>query len=146
MPNETLRAKKGPFGLQPVCVVWDDTCAFCARSIRIIKRLDVWGLVYTVGASQVPDAPAQWVEGWRTDDTQRGLWLRPIHDANKGLLKSTPCVGFKAVRRLGWVLPLTWPIFWLGYVPILSWIGTALYGWIAKNRHRWGCESESCHT
>jgi predicted DCC family thiol-disulfide oxidoreductase YuxK len=144
MLNEKFSAKKGPLGLLPVCVVWDDTCAFCARSIRIIQRLDVWNLVHTVPASKVMDAPAHWLAGWRADDTQRGLWCRPIDVTAQELLLHKPCVGFKAVRRLGWVLPLTWPVFWLGYVPLLSWVGDIVYAWIAKNRHRWGCESSSC--
>jgi predicted DCC family thiol-disulfide oxidoreductase YuxK len=138
--------KQGPLGLLPLCVVWDDTCAFCARSIRIIARLDVCGLVHPVGASQIATMPDVWTQGWSAEDGQRGLWCKPIGINTTTPLKSTPCLGFKAVRRLGWVLPLTWPVFWLGYVPILSWIGELIYAWIAKNRRRWGCESPVCST
>ena len=52
--------------------------------------------------------------------------------------------GFFAFRRLAQESPLMWPALPILYFPGSGWIGPKVYAWVARNRHRLGCESEVC--
>jgi predicted DCC family thiol-disulfide oxidoreductase YuxK len=53
--------------------------------------------------------------------------------------------GFFACRRIIRELPLLWPLLPVTYFPGSRWIGSRVYVWVARNRHRLGCESEVCN-
>lgn len=46
--------------------------------------------------------------------------------------------GFEAVRRLAIILPALWPLLPGLCTPGASFLGPAVYGWISRNRHRFG--------
>ena len=52
--------------------------------------------------------------------------------------------GFFAFRRVAWESPLTWPLLLLFYLPGAGIVGPHVYAWVARNRRRFGCESEVC--
>jgi hypothetical protein len=52
--------------------------------------------------------------------------------------------GFFAFRRIAWETPLLWLAIPLMYFPGAGIAGPHAYAWIARNRHRFGCESEVC--
>ncbi len=52
--------------------------------------------------------------------------------------------GFFAFRRIAREVPLMWPLLPLLYFPGSGLIGPPAYAWVARNRRRFGCESEVC--
>ena len=52
--------------------------------------------------------------------------------------------GFFAFRRILWESPLMWLLIPLFYLPGSGVIGPRVYAWVARNRRRFGCESEVC--
>lgn len=122
---------------QPVVVVWDSTCGFCQRMVGWIERLNWLKLIHLVKSEEVGKAPAEWTNGWHEREGQKGIWVKSVIDDKSYL-------GFYACRRMAWVMPLFWPMLPLFYVPPLPWIGATIYQWIAKNRHRWSCDTGQC--
>lgn len=81
--------------------------------------------------------PAEWVAGWTPEIVETSMWV-------KGIGSSRTYTGFEGFRRIAWVLPLVWPILPLLYLPGVSMVGNRAYRWIARNRHRLGCDSDRC--
>lgn len=52
--------------------------------------------------------------------------------------------GYFAFKRVLRSLPLAWPLLPLFYVPGSSLIGPRVYAWVARNRRKFGCETEVC--
>ena len=109
-------------------VVYDGECGFCTRSIRILKSLD-------------------WLDrlDW-CSRTEPGLLERfPVlstQDTRSRMVSLTPegkaYGGFFAVRDIWIHLPLTFLPALLFYIPGASLLGVPAYGWISKNRYRFG--------
>ncbi|MBY0523827.1 MAG: DUF393 domain-containing protein [Gemmataceae bacterium] len=107
-------------------VLYDGQCAFCLKSIGILKRLDWLGRLDYVDArsaeSLPPDAPAV--------DPERLLEEMHLLTPGGGTLHH----GFGAVRWMAWRLPPLWPVAPFLYVPGVPWLGQRLYLWIARHR------------
>ncbi len=52
--------------------------------------------------------------------------------------------GFFAFRRIILELPVLYPLLLLFYFPGASLVGPWIYSRVAKNRHRFGCQSDVC--
>ncbi len=52
--------------------------------------------------------------------------------------------GFFAFRRILRESPLMWPLIPLFYLPGRGIVGPRVYAWVARNRRRFGCESDVC--
>jgi predicted DCC family thiol-disulfide oxidoreductase YuxK len=120
---------------QKVVVLWDGECKFCEKSVLIAKKFD-WFNRFIVINSQEKELHREHLEGW-DGDIHRGLWA-------KGVESIESSVGFDGFRRMVWVMPVFWIILPLLYMPFIPTIGRAVYSWIAKNRYRFGCNSEGC--
>jgi len=120
---------------QKVIVLWDGDCSFCKKSVDIAKKFD-WFNRFIVIDSNEREKHKEYLEGW-DGDIDKGLWA-------KGLNSQESYVGFDGVRRMIWVMPLFWIVLPLLYVPFIPTIGRKVYGWIAKNRYRFGCNSKGC--
>ena len=120
---------------QKVIVLWDGDCSFCYKSVVIAKKFD-WFNRFIVIDSNDKDSNKVYLEGW-DGDIDKGLWA-------KGADSVENHVGFDGFRRMVWVMPLFWIILPLLYVPFIPSIGRVIYGWIAKNRYRFGCNSGAC--
>jgi predicted DCC family thiol-disulfide oxidoreductase YuxK len=107
-------------------VLYDDTCLLCLASRRRLARLDAFGRLRFVGVTDVSDAFAA---GHRLD---REALLEALHvvDGKGRVLR-----GFRALRRLLWVNPLTWPVALLFHLPGAVRIGEAAYRRVARRRH-----------
>ena len=118
-----------------VHLIYDGQCGFCRRSLRLARRLDVRRRLRFHDATlrqavlrEFPElAGADFAEAMFAVDARRR-----VHR------------GFFAFRRLIWESPLMWPLIPLFYAPGASIAGPRLYSWVARNRHRFGCESDVC--
>lgn len=118
-------------------VLFDGECAFCRKSVGILKRLDWFGrLAYQSGReldrlppSAEPLDPTRLVEEMHvvTPDRQHAH------------------AGFNAFRWMAWRLPLTTLIAPLLYLPGVLWLGNRAYRWVARNRfHLVPCHDGVC--
>jgi len=116
-------------------VIYDDDCAFCVKSASLLRTLHIrrplelnpsrdWPTVQALIPSLTPAAANEAVYV----KVEGGKHYR----------------GFFAIRRLMWNSPATWPLLPLFYLPGAGVLGPAVYGWIARHRHEFGCKLDGC--
>ena len=109
-------------------VLYDGQCAFCRKSVGLLKRLDWLGLLRYQDARDAAHLPPSATPL----DTDRLLEeMHVLTPDGRGLYH-----GFAALRWLAWRLPLLWPFAPLMYLPGVPALGQRLYLWVARNRFR----------
>lgn len=116
-------------------IIYDGQCAFCVRSLRIVRHLAVWGLLRFVDGTDRPQVEV-WFPGLRDADLDGAMYA--VADGGRTYR------GFFAFRRLLWASPLLWPLLPIFYFPGVRWVGPRVYAWIARNRRSLGCRSSTC--
>lgn len=107
-------------------VLYDGSCAFCCKSVELLRKLDWLGKLEFVDVR---------------DETQPILkdplvvgapLLEQMHvlPASGRRLYG----GYRAIRCLAWRLPLAWPVVLFLYLPGMTWLGQKVYLWIARHR------------
>jgi predicted DCC family thiol-disulfide oxidoreductase YuxK len=118
-----------------VDVIYDGQCGFCTRLMRMCRAADLRQVL------RFHDANA------RARVHQRFPALAGA-DFDNAMFLVTPSQrvyrGFFAVRRIVAAVPPLWLLLPLLYAPGSGWIGPKVYAWVARNRRRFGCESEAC--
>jgi predicted DCC family thiol-disulfide oxidoreductase YuxK len=109
-------------------VLYDGDCAFCCKSVELLKKLDWLGKLEYVNVR---------------DESQAFLMEPPIADAP--LLEQMHVMpagsnlldgGYRAIRWLAWRLPATWLFAPFLYLPGMTWLGQKIYLAIARNRFK----------
>lgn len=109
-------------------VLYDGDCAFCCKSVVLLKKLDWLKKLDYVNVR---------------DESQAFLKETPV--AGAPLLEQMHVLprhgqslyaGYRAIRWLAWRLPLTWVAAPFLYLPGMTWVGQKLYLWIARNRFK----------
>lgn len=121
MNGETGTADKG-------IVLYDGDCAFCQRSVRILKALDWFHRLAFQSARDTDKLPATAVPLDHQKLIEEMHVVPPARD--------TAYAGFSAFRWMAWRLPLTALVAPLLYVPGVLWVGNRLYRWVARNRFK----------
>ena len=107
-------------------VLFDDTCALCRQTVRILKRLDWFHRFEWIGWNTLGAAPR--VDGVSSTDLQRSVHILTsegkIHAAARGLR-------FVACR-----LPLTVLPAGLLFLPGALGCAEIVYAWISRHRHK----------
>lgn len=109
-------------------VLYDGQCAFCRKSVDLLRRLDWRGRLRFADARD----PAQRPPSERPLDPSRLLQEMHVLTADGRRVYH----GFGALRWLAWRLPLLWPVAPLLYLPGVLPLGQRLYLWVARNRFR----------
>src|SRR5262249_11311816 len=109
-------------------VLYDGQCAFCRKSVELLKRLDWLGVLRYQDAREVPHLPPS---ATPLDPDRVLEEMHVLTPDGRGLYH-----GFRALRWLAWRLPLLWPFAPLLYLPGVPALGQRLYLWIARNRFR----------
>lgn len=108
-------------------VLFDGDCAFCQRSVRILKSLD-WFKRLTMQNARDPD---HWPAA--AEPLSLPKMLEEMHLVTPD--RQRTYAGFSAFRWMAWRLPPTMPIAPFLYIPGVLWVGNRIYRWIAKNRY-----------
>jgi predicted DCC family thiol-disulfide oxidoreductase YuxK len=116
-------------------VIYDGQCGFCIRSLRICKALDLRHALRFHDANQRAEIAAQFPELAHADVENAMFTVTDDRRVHRG---------FFAFRQIALAAPLMWPLLPLLYLPGSAWIGPVIYAWVARNRSRFGCESEVC--
>lgn len=120
---------------EKVYVIFDGQCGFCIKSLSLYKMLDFFHAFELIDAN-LKDVVSSRFPSVPLDDTQKAMY---VVTQNGNMYR-----GFFAFRRMTLSSPLLWPLLIILYCPFFSRIGVPLYALIAKNRKRFGCESEVC--
>jgi predicted DCC family thiol-disulfide oxidoreductase YuxK len=107
-------------------ILYDGKCAFCMKSIDLLRRLDWLHRLTYLDAREPRNLPS------REPPLDPGRFLEEMHLLLPGgdrLLH-----GFQAFRWIAWRLPMLWPIAPLLYLPGMSVIGQRTYLWVARHR------------
>ncbi len=108
-------------------VLYDGQCAFCCKSVDLLRRLDWLRRLRFADArdpAQRPDSLA--LEPGRLLEEMHVLTADGRHVYH----------GFAALRWLAWRLPLLWPAAPFFYLPGVLPLGQKAYLWVARNRFR----------
>ena len=106
-------------------LIYDGHCPFCVRSVRRLKKLDLFGDLVLIDFHAVED-PSRIDRCLTPEMCQSELQLLTKDGKRHG--------GFYAFRRLSRILPLLWPLVPILYFPGIQTIGSAVYARIAKRR------------
>jgi predicted DCC family thiol-disulfide oxidoreductase YuxK len=107
-------------------VLYDGDCAFCRRSVRILKSFDWLGRLAFQSAREtdrlpqttVPLVPQKLIEEMHVVPAAR----------------DRAYAGFSAFRWMAWRLPATALLAPFLYIPGVLWLGNRVYRWVARNR------------
>ena len=116
-------------------VIYDGQCGFCVRSLKVCRALDVRRALRFHDANARPQVFAQFPELSDADFENAMFAVGPDRRVTRG---------FFAFRRILWESPLMWPLIPLFYFPGTGIVGPRVYAWVARNRRRFGCESDVC--
>jgi predicted DCC family thiol-disulfide oxidoreductase YuxK len=118
-----------------VDVIYDGQCGFCVRLMRICRAVDVRRVLrfHDTNARALIHARFPVLAGADFDNAMF------VVTASRRVYR-----GFFAVRRIAAAVPPLWPLLPLLHLPGAGWIGPKVYAWVARNRHRFGCESDIC--
>lgn len=107
---------------------YDGQCGLCRRSTGILRALDWLGRLRFEDMTEVPadELPVP------MDAAMRGIPMR-TRDGRS-------LIGYPALRRGLLQTPLGFLPALLMYVPGISHLGRAVYGWVARRRGRDACE------
>ena len=119
---------------EPLNVLYDGDCAFCVRSLRFVKRTDRFGAFRLVDTAR-PEWRAQFPQ-IRPEETEAAMLVVTA----SGEVFS----GFYAFRRMLRASPWLWSLWLVFYFPGATVVGPRIYGWIARNRRRFGCRVDGC--
>ena len=108
-------------------VLFDGDCAFCQRSVRILKSLDWFKRLTCQNAREQERWPAA------AEPLSLPKMLDEMHLVTPDRQKTY--AGFSAFRWMAWRLPLTLPLAPFLHLPGILWLGNRVYRWIAKNRY-----------
>ncbi len=103
-----------------VRVLYDGNCAFCRRSARVLRQLDILNGL-------------EWVDFRRTNVD---VDLERLEHEMAAIARARVYFGFSAYRAISWRLPIFWPLLPFLYVPGVRVLGDAIYKRIARRRHR----------
>ena len=118
-------------------LLFDGACAFCRRSVSILKRLDWLGRVEYRDARNVATLP-------HCDEPLDPIkLLEEMHLVTPDGRRAH--AGYRAIRWLAWRLPPLWPLAPLFHLPGALWLGSRLYRRIPRNRFKLiPCEHGGC--
>jgi predicted DCC family thiol-disulfide oxidoreductase YuxK len=126
MPSEFRGLPNSAGDQHKAQVLYDGQCAFCCRSVELLKRLDWLKRLAYVDIRDPQNLPAQ------APPLERNRLLEEMHllpaDGSRVLH------GFKAFRWIAWRLPLLWPAAPLLYLPGMAFMGQHAYLWVARHR------------
>jgi predicted DCC family thiol-disulfide oxidoreductase YuxK len=109
-------------------VLYDGHCAFCRKSVDLLRRLDWLGKLAFV------DVRDESLELLRQPPVAGAPLLEQMHVLPRDGTQLHG--GYRAIRWLAWRLPATWLVAPLLFLPGMTWLGQKAYLWIARNRFK----------
>ena len=109
-------------------VLFDGHCAFCRKSVELLRKLD-W--LKKLDYVDVRDEAQPCL---REPLVSAAPLLEQMHVLTRDSQRLHG--GYRAIRWLAWRLPALWLVAPLLYLPGMTWLGQKLYLWVARNRFK----------
>ncbi len=123
---DDFRAIRQRFGLKkPIIVLFDGRCGFCKKSMLLLSMLD-WLHRLEFANFHDPKLKKRYAPNIDLKHLNVAMHVRFVDGSYRK--------GFFAFRALTWHLPAVWLLAPLLYIPGVSLVGKAVYGWVAKHR------------
>ena len=117
---------RGRMENRQIAVLYDDTCAFCRRWLRLAQRLD-WRTVLDPCPMSSQRA-SELIRRWAIVEPQHAIHcITPVGEVHQGA---------RCLRHLALRLPLAVPIGLLLWLPGVIRIAEAGYDWVSQRRHQ----------
>jgi predicted DCC family thiol-disulfide oxidoreductase YuxK len=113
-----------------VHLVYDGSCLFCMRSLRVVRALDLRHVLQFHDANERSLVIERFPE-LATVDLDAAMYAVD----ERGRVYA----GFYAFRRVAWQMPPAWWLLPILYLPGVGAVGAWAYGLIAENRSSFGC-------
>ncbi len=113
-------------------LIYDGDCDFCRRQVRWIQRHDKQGLIAPV-PFQVAELDRYGVGPVAAEEAMHLV-------APSG----TVWRGAAAAREVLRLLPRLRLLVWVFHIPGAMFVAERVYRWVARRRHRFGCDSPVC--
>src|SRR5262245_4776183 len=118
-------------------LLYDGECAFCRKSVSILRKLDWLKAVRYQNGRDVANLPP-------TDpplDPKRLIEEMHLVTADRQRVYH----GFGAFRWMSWRMPPLWLAAPFLYIPGVPWLGQKIYLWVARNRFKLApCNEGAC--
>ncbi|VTT98001.1 Thiol-disulfide oxidoreductase DCC OS=Rhodopirellula europaea 6C GN=RE6C_00400 PE=4 SV=1: DUF393 [Gemmataceae bacterium] len=108
-------------------VLYDGACPLCQRSVRVLKKLDWFGLLHYQDCRDTANLPPSEVP------LTLSRMLEEMHVVTPD--RKHAYAGFAAFRWMAWRLPVTAWLAPLLYLPGVPWLGRRAYLWVARHRY-----------
>ncbi|WP_408006388.1 thiol-disulfide oxidoreductase DCC family protein [Pseudalkalibacillus sp. A8] len=109
-------------------VFYDAECPLCSKARIVIERLDWFQRIYWIPIQQIEKTE------YKAFITQNRKVYDEIHMITS---KGKVLTGFNTVRRIFLLLPVSFPISLILYLPFIEKVFSPIYMWVSKNRFRW---------
>ncbi len=117
-------------------VLFDGGCPICRRTVRTLRRLDLFGRLQFADATH-DEVRRRVAPALALETAMRQMHVVDAHGRMDG--------GYDAQLRIMRRVPLLWLFGLLGALPGVRQIGSAVYRYVAANRRRQGvCSDELC--
>jgi predicted DCC family thiol-disulfide oxidoreductase YuxK len=127
-----------------IAVVFDGRCRFCTSQVRWLQRFDLAGRLSFISLHD-PLVSQLWPK-LTYDMLMEQIYIVPPLQARPADLPARNfwLGGILGVRYVAWRVPLLWPVALLLSIPGTLGMWQTLYGWIARNRYRFGRLGPAC--
>ena len=113
-------------------LIYDGDCEFCRRQVKFIGRRDKHGRIEAV---PFQDAELDGLGVSRGGAEEAMHLVSPSGEVYRGA---------EAAREVLRLLPGLAPAAWLFRTPGAMFVAERVYRWVARRRHRFGCDSPAC--
>lgn len=113
-------------------LVYDGDCEFCQKQVQLVERLDQQQRIEAI-PFQSADLEAYGVDRRAAEEAMH--LVTPSGKVRRGA---------EAARDVLRLLPRLRPLAWVFWVPGALPVAEAVYRWVARRRHRFGCTSAAC--
>ncbi|HWO75706.1 MAG TPA: DUF393 domain-containing protein [Bacillus sp. (in: firmicutes)] len=120
--------------------LYDAECALCQRTKKTVTKLDWFNKLKWASLQEYEKL--DYTLSFRPIELRRELHLLVQTDKTVKVLK-----GFRSIRHMFLLMPSTFVLGLICYIPGVSLIGDPIYKWVAKRRHQFlkgQCHSDSC--
>ncbi len=109
-------------------VFYDGECPLCSKARSAIERLDWFHRIHWIPLQHIEKTEYQMFIS-----QNRNVYEEVHMITSKGKILK----GFDTVRRILMLLPVSFPISLLLYLPFIEKVFSPVYMWVSKNRFKW---------
>src|SRR5262245_16580109 len=108
-------------------VLYDGQCPLCRRTVRVLGFFDLFARLEFLDFRRLDLAVYNLLH-------KLALTIQDLDREMYVISRGQAYIGYYGYRILAFALPAFWPLSLLLFLPVVSWVGERVYGYIARNR------------